>query len=99
MSLKVDTLNRTIVFDLKLILRLTGTFKKLGEKAYLLQNPQKEVSTANDSDEEENFVNTEKENLHMSKLEYKYESSVYSSDSEESVSDRLSPPPDDENSE
>lgn len=61
----------------------------------MLQSAQEEVTTGNDSDEEETFVNTE--NVHMSALEYKYESSIYSSDSEESVSDRLSPPLDDAN--
>lgn len=73
-----------------------GAYKKLGDKAYIVQNPLEDASNENDSDEEEHCVNTE--NLHMSALEYKYESSIYSSSSDESVSDRLSPVPDDANS-
>lgn len=49
-----------------------------------------------DSDEEEELVVLE--NLHMSHLNYKYESSICSSDSEDVESLRLSPVPDDANS-
>lgn len=49
-----------------------------------------------DSDEEDN--SDELQNLHMTDIIYKYESSVCSSSSDESESHRLSPIPDDANS-
>lgn len=49
-----------------------------------------------DSDDEEN--NVELENIHMQDTKYKYESSIYSSDSDGSESHRLTPVPDDANS-
>lgn len=50
-----------------------------------------------DSDGEES-VGIEWDNLYMSNVEYKYESSIYSSSSDETDSHRLSPIPDDANS-
>lgn len=49
-----------------------------------------------DSDDES--VCEELGNLHMTDIAYKYESSIYSSSDDESVSDRLSPVQDDANS-
>lgn len=49
-----------------------------------------------DSDDES--VYTELNNLHMTDIAYKYESSIYSSSSDGSQSNRLTPVPDDANS-
>lgn len=73
---------------------------KIGERAFIVQNSQNisNVTPAPaDSDEEDNDV--DEINLHMTDIEYKYESSIYSSSSDESQSTRLSPVPDDANSE
>lgn len=55
------------------------------------------MTTAADSDGEES-VGIEWDNLYMTDVAYKYESSIYSSSSEEMESHRLSPVPDDANS-
>lgn len=52
---------------------------------------------AGDSDEES--VYDELENLHMTDVVYKYESSIYSTSTDGSQSNRLTPVPDDANSE
>lgn len=80
------------------------SYEKLGERAFIVQRNQytttagrRRLSARTDSDEEDNDV--DEINLHMTDIGYKYESSVYSSSSDESQSTRLSPVPDDANSE
>lgn len=72
---------------------------KLGEQAFLVQNSPKTSNVKSppaDSDEEDS--DADEINLHMADIEYKYESSNYSSTSGESQSTNLSPVPDDANS-
>ena len=74
-------------------------YVKLGERAYIQQSTSDERGKPDataDSDEEDNLG--EIVNLHMSALEYKYESSIYSSSSDDEESDRQSPVPEDANS-
>lgn len=74
------------------------TYTKIGDKAYTMKIDQDAAGadTNHDSDDEDDLV--ELKNLHMSDVVYKYESSIYSSSSEGSRSNQLSPIPDDANS-
>lgn len=76
-----------------------ATYKKIGEHAYIMQlsnSANEGKGAAADSDDES--VGVELNNLHMTDIEYKYESSIYSSSSDGSQSNRLTPVPDDANS-
>lgn len=90
----------------------SATYEKIGEHAYIMQlndgNERLRISGATaasssaaaaaaDSDGEES-VGIEWDNLYMKDVQYKYESSIYSSSSEEAEDHRLSPIPDDANS-
>lgn len=74
---------------------------KFGEHAFIVQSNQSinetNTTAAVDSDGEE--IDTELVNLHMTDVEYKYESSIYSSSSDGSESYRGSPVLDDANRE
>lgn len=75
------------------------TYLKLDERAFIVQgiyNTSNVTPAPVDSDEEDNDI--DEINLHMTDIEYKYESSICSSSSDESQSTRLSPVPDDANS-
>lgn len=77
-----------------------ATYKKIDEHAYIMQlseNANEGKRGAADSDDES--VCVELNNLHMADIAYKYESSIYSSSSDGSQSNRLTPVPDDANSE
>lgn len=90
---------------------LSATYTKIAEKAYIMHimDGMKErtrltsctdvvtLTAAADSDGEES-VDIEWNNLYMKEVVYKYESSIYSSSSEEYESHCLSPIPDDANS-
>lgn len=75
-------------------------FRKLSNQAYVLETsvaPTTALKDATDSDEEEDLITFD--HLYMSNLNYKYESSIYSSSDDDAESDRQSPVPDDANSE
>lgn len=57
-----------------------------------------DAASKNQADSDDESECAELKNLHMSKVVYKYESSECSSSSDGSVSNRLSPIPDDANS-
>lgn len=77
-----------------------ATYTKLGDHAYIMQIGES-IADRNrgggDSDEES--VIDELENLHMTDVVYRYESSIYSTSTDGSQSNRLTPVPDDANSE
>lgn len=86
------------------------TYEKIGEHAYIMQlndgmNERLRITGtaaaaaagAGDSDGEES-VGIEWDNLYMKDVQYKYESSIYSSSSDEAEDHRLSPILDDANS-
>lgn len=75
------------------------SYEELGDSAFIIQRHSHGADAAiaaDDSDEEDNVV--EEVNLHMTDVEYKYESSICSSNSDDSHSNCLSPAPDDANS-
>lgn len=78
---------------------ISVTYKKLGDKSFIKASQGRKTSqskAANESDDDdEEEIEVE---VFMNELEYKYESSIYSSSSDESDSSRLSPVPDDANS-
>lgn len=87
-----------------------ATYKKIGEHAYIMQindgmNERLRITgtaatgagAAVDSDGEES-AGIEWDNLYMTDVQYKYESSIYSSSSDEEEDHRLSPIQDDANS-
>lgn len=99
MSLIILQNTWNIVFYLSVALS-DYEYRKLGSNAFVLE-PNISINThskdAVDSDEEEDLVPLE--NSYMSNLNYKYESSIYSSSSDDAESDRQSPVPEDGNSE
>lgn len=96
------------VIDKAFIVEKKGTdefddaaYQKIGEKAFRMQindggRERKPSGGGGDSDDESACF--ELENLHMTDVVYKYESSIYSSSSDGSESNRLTPIPDDANS-
>lgn len=76
---------------------ISATYKKIGDRAFTMQI----VGTSNDrnqgADSDEESVYDVLRNLHMTDVNYEYESSIYSTSSDGS-SHRLTPVPDDANS-
>lgn len=78
---------------------ILATYTQLSNQAYI----KKIGDTTTDrnrggGDSDEESVCSELENLHMTDVQYKYESSIYSTSSDGSQSNRLTPVPDDANS-
>ncbi|XP_055303842.1 translation initiation factor eIF-2B subunit epsilon isoform X2 [Sitodiplosis mosellana] len=75
-----------------------ATYKKISEHAYSMQlSENMNVARGADVDSDDESVCIEQNNLHMTDMTYEYESSIYSSSSDGSQSNRLTPVPDDAN--
>lgn len=88
-----------LLLALNLFIPITASYIKLSDKAFIKSSQGRKSSqskAANESDDEDN--EEAKVEVYMNELEYKYESSIYSSSSDESDISRLSPVPDDANS-